>query len=279
MQTENDVPVLVLSPRYSHDSRLLRRAASQQGWHVLRLGSRDAPDHLAQRHLVFFGEYDFVQAMANTLSWVLFDVPSDWLAHLPWTYCQRAIAHHTLAEACQLTRSAFVKPATGKAFAAGIYKDGTALAAQTEHLSPLTPVLIAESVHWEIEFRFFVRERAIMTSSSYWRGDQCTRREDGEWQRWPAEEHKAHDFLHTLLADPAVPLPPAIVIDVGKIAGRGWAIIKANPAWAAGLSSCDHLKVLSVLERACVRRRALSGDDARWATQRGSTGNKGMSTA
>lgn len=39
-------------------------------------------------------------------------------------------------------------------------------------------------------------------------------------------------------------LPRAVVIDVGFIVGRGWAVIEFNAAWGAGLNGCDPAKVL-----------------------------------
>src|SRR5215472_3199578 len=147
---ESAVPVLVLSPRYSEDSRVLRRAALQLGWHVERLGSWEVPERLLQCKLVFSGEMGYTQVIAHKLSWALLDAPSDWLLHLSWTYRQRSIEMTTLADARKLTHPAFVKPATGKAFAAGVYATGADLPLESQRLSTATPVLIAEPVPWEI---------------------------------------------------------------------------------------------------------------------------------
>src|SRR5262245_38856761 len=38
-----------------------------------------------------------------------------------------------------------------------------------------------------------------------------------------------------LLAERTVALPPAFVVDVGLIEGRGWAVVEFNPAWCSGL--------------------------------------------
>ena len=39
-------------------------------------------------------------------------------------------------------------------------------------------------------------------------------------------------------------LPRTVVVDVGFIGGRGWAVIEFNAAWGAGLNGCDSDKVL-----------------------------------
>jgi hypothetical protein len=107
-----------------------------------------------------------------------------------------------------------------------------------------------------------------MTFSSYWRGNRSTRLDDGTWQTEPGERKEAHHFMDALLADSRVKIPPAIVIDVGKIRDRGWAVIEANAAWAAGIYGCDPLQVLSVLEHACVHRAHLTADLALWESNR-----------
>lgn len=66
----------------------------------------------------------------------------------------------------------------------------------------------------------------------------------------------------------AVDLPPAIVIDVGEIAGRGWAVVEANPAWASGICGVDPRVVLPVLRRACVPATRVAAEEFRWVRPR-----------
>ena len=173
-----------------------------------------------------------------------------------------------LSEARAIAQTRFVKPAIDKVFAAGVYSSGAELPQEVESLSGKTPVLVSEPVHWDIEFRFFVRERRVMSFSSYWRNDHSTRREDGTWEAGSEEVEEAQHFIDVVLADVSVKIPPAIVIDVGKIADCGWAVIEANAAWAAGIYGCDPLQVLSVLERACIHRDELSIESASWECNR-----------
>jgi hypothetical protein len=60
-------------------------------------------------------------------------------------------------------------------------------------------------------------------------------------------------------------LPPAVVIDVGRMTGRGWGVVEANAAWASGLCGCDPAAVLAVLRRAAVPVSAVTDIDRRWA--------------
>jgi hypothetical protein len=84
----------------------------------------------------------------------------------------------------------------------------------------------------------------------------------GDWPLAAAEEEAARACLDRVIA--AVPLPPAVVIDVGEIVGRGWAVVEANPAWASGLCGVDARDVLPLLRRACAPRHAIDPAEQRW---------------
>ncbi|WP_201394444.1 ATP-grasp domain-containing protein [Ktedonobacter sp. SOSP1-85] len=206
--------------------------------------------------------------IAHKLSWALLDAPPNWLLHLPIPYKKRVIEYTTLAEARKLSQARFVKPALEKLFAATVYPSGVHLFEESEGLAEATPVLVSEPVEWDIEFRFFVLEQRVTTFSSYWRGNRPTRLDDGTWQAESAEIEEARHFIDSLLADSRVQIPPAIVIDAGKIRDRGWAVIEANAAWAAGIYGCDPLQILPVLEHACIHRTQLTPELVVWESNR-----------
>ena len=127
-----------------------------------------------------------------------------------------------------------------------------------------TPVLLAEPVYWEVEFRCFVLERALMTLSPYLREGELAQIEDGSWPAAPEEMEEAARLLHLVLADVSVPLPPAVVLDVGKIKDKGWAIIEANAAWGSGIYGCSPVPVLTTLRRATLKDKAVTPADRPW---------------
>lgn len=63
---------------------------------------------------------------------------------------------------------------------------------------------------------------------------------------------------------PIVPAPLGVVLDVGVIEGRGWAVVEANAAWGSGIYGCDPAAILPVLARACSRREVVEAADMRW---------------
>ena len=68
----------------------------------------------------------------------------------------------------------------------------------------------------------------------------------------PPDDAELRAFVERILADVRVPLPRAVVMDVGVIRGRGWAVVELNAAWGSGIYGCDPTEVLKVLQCASV---------------------------
>jgi ATP-grasp domain, R2K clade family 2 len=247
------MPTLLLTPRYTEDSRALRLAAVRAGWDVFRLAEWRVPVEMAERDLVFYGEPLLADVVGESLPYAFLDVPVDWLPSVPARYRGREVRLTTLGEARTLTGQAFFKPAAEKCFPAQVYASGAELPT-AEALPDATPVLAQEPVRWRVEYRCFVCEKRVVTHSVYLRDGELAQADDGSWPAPDEESAAALAFAAGVLGDPEVALPPAITLDVGVIEGRGWAIIEANAAWGSGLYGCDPERVLPVLRRASVRR-------------------------
>jgi hypothetical protein len=258
---------LVLSPRYSEDSIGLWRAAVAAGWRTQRVARLSEVAALAAElagdEVVIYGETLMADAVAGALGLGLVEPTHEWLPQLPPEYRRREVSLQTLAAARALSGPLFVKPVDEKWFPARVYETTVDVDPQ---IDGALPVLVAEPVRFGLEVRAFVRERSVRALSAYMRDGQLAKMSDGTWPMTQVEEAAARRLLERLLADPAVAVPPAVVIDVGEIAGRGWAVVEANPAWASGLCGCDPAAVLDVL-RGCVV--VGDGDEARWLRPRG----------
>ncbi len=257
------MPTLVLSHRYSSDSNALFSAALAAGWDVERLHSFRCPEGLAARCPVFYGETLLADAISEDLGIVLLEPTADWLPRLPLRHRLRDIRLLTLEEALTLQERVFVKPTDDKCFSARVYDNGAAMDPDPLLARDL-PVLISEPVRFEIEFRFFVVERQVAAFSPYIRNGSIARNDEGDWSANESEIAEATATIHSLLNDPEVDLPAAVVVDVGRMTDRGWGVVEANPAWASGLCGSDPARVLPVLERASVARHELTAEDRRW---------------
>ena len=258
---------LVTSPRVTPDANILMETAKSVGQPVIRLPTFRPPDSLQGVPIVVYSEALFAIILTAKLNHVVIEPTSDWLVRLPQAYTQRPIVKTTLSEAWGFESPRFIKNADGmKAFEAKVYASGLELPTR-EFYPDDYEVLVSEPVIWEVEYRCFIHERALTTMSIYLRHGELARTADGIWLDEVDETHQAREFCQTLLEDSNVALPPACVIDVGRIAERGWAVIEANPAFGSGIYGCDPKEVLRVVNRATLHAKDVSEADAPWVTK------------
>lgn len=254
---------LLLPPRHTPDGQLIWRAAVAAGWTTIRLPAWSVPADLTTRDLAFYGEPLLGARVAEVLRLRLIEPQLDWLTTVPPEYLQRNVRFGTLAEARKLPGRAFVKPADDKAFPARVYTHGGQLDA-SELYEPALPVLISEPVSFTLEYRCFVLERVVQTFCLYCR--------EGEIAELAADDDPCAKevlaFAHRVLGDQRVFLPPAVVLDVGRLDDGRWVIIECNPAWGSGIYACDPAKVLPVLKRACIPVELSGNEDERHFARR-----------
>lgn len=239
---------LILTPRYTEDSQALWRAANRLGWRVQRLINWRLPDELKLVcEPVLYVEALMTEMIAEQLGLRLIDPPNDWLPNLPEEYRKRWVYLSTLGEARCMEKAAFIKPPNDKSFPARVYQSEELPSDYPDEI----PVLIAEIVEWEKEFRCFILNRSLKTFSIYLRDGELQRQND--FAHTEEEECEVREFIEILLSDERVEILEATVIDVGVIKGRGWAVVEQNAAWGAGLYGCDPIEVLEVLRYAVVR--------------------------
>jgi hypothetical protein len=246
------MPTLILSPRYTQDSIDLWRCATEIGWKVERTTSWRISTNLLENTLVLYGETLFAAVVSQTLNITLLEPKASWLSEIPFKHCLRNIEFSSLGKARELKHTAFIKPAEDKCFPAKVYNSGLELPL-VDVLSDETPVLISEPVEWEVEFRCFVVENQVATISVYSRNGMLAQNSLGEWISSNSETTTALNFANKTLKEIGNTLPISVVLDVGIISNRGWAVVEANACWASGIYGCDPAKVLKVLEKAVIR--------------------------
>lgn len=261
------MPLLVLSPNPHPNSIRLARSAEAAGWEVTRLQGYRAPPWLSGRDdIALYGEPQFALEAAGSLGVCLLAPTPRWVADLPERFRRRDVRVSDMAEARRLTGPAFVRSAIDKSFPSRVIASGAELP-PTERVPDGTPVMIAETVAWQVEYRCFVRERRIETMSIYLRDGAIARDAQGDWPAPEAESVDAKRFAESVLAAHDVAMPGAVVIDVGIIKDRGWAVVEANAAWSSGLYGCDLAAVLRVVQRASVKPSRASAEDAAWVAE------------
>ncbi len=256
-------PTLLLSHRRTGDSLAVEDVAREQGWTVLRARDwRDCPRTSARAPVAVYGEPYFADWVTRREGRTLLRPPPDWLCGLPGRYRRRLIRRATLSGVRHESGPLFVKDAVLDRIPSRVYPSGAHLPGRNgmEDL----PVLVSEPVCWDVEFRFFVLERVVTTFAPSLCGGRVPAEAAAPRFRSLGDVAEALRFMEGLLADPDVALPPAVVVDVGRIVGSGWAVVEANPAWSSALYSCNPVRVVPVLARACIPSQGLSEADRLW---------------
>lgn len=236
------MPTLILTPRFTDDAQALWRAAGRQGWNVERLMGWRVPDELRSvEEPVLYLEGLMAPMLAEEFGVELFEPAIDWLPKLPAEYCRRRVELTTLGQARSMRERAFVKPPNDKSFPAKAYRPEEL----PEEFPDDMPVLVAEIVAWEKEFRCFILDRRVRTFSIYSRNGELQR--EKEFAHTPDEERELLEFTCRFLTDTRVELPRAAVVDFGAIRNRGWAVVEQNAAWGSGIYGCDPVQVLETL--------------------------------
>lgn len=220
---------LLISDKPDVERDALADAFAQGGGEVHRLGRFWDPPVFDPATVRVYGADSFCLVLQQKLGFALCSPADDLLLQVPPRFLQRQIARRTLAEAL-ISLPAFVKPVTPKQFRGAVYSSPEELSAECRGLPPDTAILVAEPVTLTAEVRSFVLEGQVLDAAIYEKTGAL-----------------ADAIALTTELVKAIALPRAVVVDVGFVAGRGWAVVEFNAAWGAGLNGCNALKVLPAI--------------------------------
>ena len=250
--------ILITQPRVgtSHNEILaLQVAARERGWEVLPAPSGWRLDEEltnSGKKGVPYGSQTFCEVTAMQMGWTLKQNSFDWLAKVHPHYLKRKVDFMTLGEAQKIQETKFIKPADDKVFTAKVYAPGELIVHETVPLD--TPTLVSDVVEFDLEYRTFTDGEKVLAWSNYVFYDHIA--DPKYWDMIPYGNGRyPHDWVNDVLHDlkyhdRGITTVPS-VIDVGRIKGKGYAIIETNQAWASGLYGCDPMQVLKVLEKSC----------------------------
>lgn len=235
---------IILSPRFSSDSQDLWRAANKCNWNIHRAINYSQPEDISD--CCCYGELTFCDIMAERCQLSLLDPSNYFLKYLPKRFTKRDICgcdKDDFEYYFNLYKSkVFVKPANDKVFQYGVYHKASDV--PLKYLSDDCPILLSNVVEWETEIRLYCLDGRVSTAASYrYIGDLPEEQEIKE----------ATEFGEQVLSYSSFALnglPSAVVLDVGRITGEGWAVVEANQAYASGIyEGADPEKVLEIVYR------------------------------
>jgi hypothetical protein len=225
----------------------MQDAALQGGWQVDRI-SHDLICPEVNGQIAAYGDGLTARLVAEKYNLKLVSASVDWLLTLPQEYVHRRIEAIRYEDLRASVEPRFIKCTDTKWFYPGVFIGQ--LPEPAEDMPKDEVVLVQEPVSWLYEFRYFILDREIRASCQYKLMGKPSSSPSGCWITQPWNEREARDFLNCFLKE-SIDIPEATVIDVGKIEGRGLAIVEANPAYGSGIYDCNPRQVLEVVERAC----------------------------
>ncbi len=230
---------LVLSPRQTPDAQSLWLVAVARGWSVIRANSRWQLERTPEGEAIVYGESMFVEHICAELGLRAWRLPHDWLVDLPWDLRQRRVLRGQCLEVTAiLGYPLFLKPDDVKGFRARVFESVDDLAPD---IAPEDIVMGAEVLNWLDEYRCFVKDNEVVAVSKYSQSGELALEGSSD------ELAEAAAYASRILLYPAVGSVKSSVIDVGRIADVGWAVVEGNPAWASGLYECDPSRVLDAI--------------------------------
>lgn len=200
------------------------------GGEVTRVGRFWDPPAFEPATVRVYGADSFCLVLQQKLGLTLCSPHNELLLRLPTEFLRRQIVRSRLEDVPDLSLPAFIKPIIPKQFRAAVYATPAEIWKESEGLAPDTAIFVSEVVTFAAEARAFVLQGEVLDAAVYEGGGDV----------------EAVESFVTELAKTDL-LPRTVVVDVGLIRGRGWAVIEFNAAWGSGLNGCDPMKVLPAI--------------------------------
>ncbi len=250
---------VILSQRYSHDSRLIESTATSEGYTTYRIQGTQFPDALKEVALLVYCEGFMAEYVSQQLNVVLLRPEIDALAKVDQSLLHRRVTFCQKAALMPFSQPTFVKPADQKFFQAGVYHSIDEIVGLDECPDD-DPIFMSDVVDFVEEYRFFCLDGAVLTGSIYLKAGEFI----GDDRALPEPSADLWDFANRILQAVGGMVPPGVVVDVGVLADGRFALIEFNPVWASGIYGCDPVQVLSVLEGACFMRSEMPPNLAKY---------------
>ena len=234
---------VILSQRYSRDSRLVESAARQKGYKTFRIQGTQFPDHLRNADILVYTEGFMAEYVSQELDVVILRPEIDALTKVGPKILGRQVTFCQKSELKAFSKPTFIKPADQKFFQAGVYQSLNEIIG-FDDCPPDDPIFISEVVNFVEEYRFFCLDGVVLTGSIYMQDGVFV----GDDDVLKASAMPIWAFAESALASATEVLPPGVVVDVGVLEDGRYALIEFNPAWASGVYGCDPIRVLDSIE-------------------------------
>lgn len=231
--------LLLIHQQYTPEDQVIWRAALKAGWKTYRISKeRQYDENAPTADIIRY--YGNMLDEPKMLSYGIKQkrIPEGYLARIPPEITKRNIWTQKFNEVESPSHDYFVKCQGIKWFPAQVYKKGETIIGCT---NPNDIVYVQEPVRFVEEYRCFVLDGKIRTTSRYkGNGIENGNVDDDFWLI--ANFQLIVDKIYKLNI-----LPNAVVMDFGRIYGRGWCFIEANEALFSGIYDCNPDEAFKVI--------------------------------
>ena len=191
------------------------------------------------RPVVPFGGFAFCLELAQNLRISLAEPNLGLLSELEACWVRRRIEVKPAIALTSQDFPRFVKSCEYSLVPSQVYESHYHFKKAAHGIPPDTPLLVAEVVKFSCEIRTLVCNSEVLSATPY---------------------HKSsgvHSGAVNFVAEFAkrVPLPQACIVDVGRLPDDSWAIVEANPIWAADPLGLDLEAFVLALGSCCMTAR------------------------
>lgn len=244
---------LVVSSWELHAATPLAQEAKKRGWKTIGFVAPLGKEISGE--LAVYTGTDLCDEIEDRFKLKLIEPAWDQLARLPYEFCQRRVEYATIHDLrIRPSSRAFIKPADPRrrVFDAGIYNNINSIPVRRPLPNDL-PVLLAEPVEYQMEYRYFFHETHLATGSPYMFSGRPVWQPHGKGGELAKLNQSATNFAQKVASRFRETLPSTFVLDVGLIEDRGWSVVEFNPVWCSSLLGSDPSKILDLLKSAVKR--------------------------
>ena len=224
--------ILFLPDKPDNERDAVASEWKKAGGQVLRLERFWKPPSITDKDIKVYGNEMFCLVLEHLLDIKLVSPTNNFLEKIDYKWTNREITFSNLSNIDCLKYPLFIKPAVPKLFEPRIIKAAEEMDGERAELNDSTLVITSEIVRFDSEVRCFILHGELKSLGIYEGNPKLS---------------EAKSFVDAFLFENKKILPNTVVIDIGYIGDKGWAVIEANATWGAGLNGCDAKNVIDCI--------------------------------
>jgi hypothetical protein len=181
-----------------------------------------------------YGGVDFCVTVARRFHLRLIEPVADLLCRLEGFWIGRRVETASVDSLRRHQFPAFIKSLDYALFPSRVYTSVHSFQRRCGTIDPNTPVLISEVVEFIAEIRTLVCDGEMVSLCPYHRSATSFTSSATQFGRQAAKD---------------IPLPEVCVLDIGLLPNGSWAVVEANPVWAANPLGLDLRAFVECLRR------------------------------